>query len=577
MTKAAIYARRSTDEQGASLDDQEAEGRAYAAERGWSVVAVYRESASGFKPGTPRPALDRMLADAASGDWQHLVVWRLNRLSRQEGADSALAAVWNLRKLGVEVHSIKEPSSGHDMADDLQRLIASYQASAESRVKSEDTQRGKLRSIRQHGVFHGGFPPYGYRRAGTMPAPGNAKKNIVRYDAEPTAAAVVAELLRRYLAGESPHALAVDLNERGVEPPKSTGVSANRHARRGGPVWQEATIRNLLRNPLLGGWASYRGARVKACSCSGDCSHDWTRSLNLPALVDEQTWEAVQARVASRRGRVLGGRATGGSSETFLLLGLLFCGECGERLACRKARQSNTVDRYVCAGRRRKGCTMPTIRRTLLDEAIRQHFVSEYVVDTEESVRRERERLMGLRSSEADLIRDELEQVRQELGEVRRLQRQAQLDYEAGELTAKPYSRLDAEYDQRITAAEAAQRRLEARRVAIEGAIPVAELDELLDRLGAARRMIAGALEGEDVPRMNAKLHEVFDSITVSRQGDGLLVVPHLRDESPLTRVLDFSEGAEATPDLEVVPELVVLRKVELTRPEGVDDASNPW
>jgi DNA invertase Pin-like site-specific DNA recombinase len=98
---AAIYCRRSTDEQGASLDDQEAEGRGYAEARGWSVVAVYRESASGFKPGTPRPALDRMMAEAGSFD--ALVVWRLNRLSCQEGADSALAAVWNLRKLGVEV------------------------------------------------------------------------------------------------------------------------------------------------------------------------------------------------------------------------------------------------------------------------------------------------------------------------------------------------------------------------------------------------------------------------------------------------------------------------------------------
>ena len=78
---------------------------------------------------------------------------------------------------------------------------------------------------------------------------------------------------------------------------------------------------------------------------------------------------------------------------------------------------------------------------------------------------------MGLRSSEADLIRDELAEVRAELGEVRRLQRQAQLDYEAGELTAKLYSRLDAEYDQRITAAEVAQRRLEARRAAVEVAI----------------------------------------------------------------------------------------------------------
>jgi hypothetical protein len=171
----------------------------------------------------------------------------------------------------------------------------------------------------------------------------------------------------------------------------------------------------------------------------------------------------------------------------------------------------------------------------------------------------------------------QLAEVRAELGEVRRLQRQAQLDYEAGELTAKLYSRLDAEYDQRITAAEVAQRRLEARRAAVEVAIPVAELDDLLDRLGAARRMIAGALEADDLPAMNAKLHEVFESITVSGQGDGLLVVPHLRDDSPMTRALDFSEGAELTLDLEVVPELVVLRKVELTRPEGVDDPPSPW
>jgi hypothetical protein len=77
---------------------------------------------------------------------------------------------------------------------------------------------------------------------------------------------------------------------------------------------------------------------------------------------------------------------------------------------------------------------------------------------------------------------------------------------------------------------------------------------------------------------MNTKLHEVFDSITVSRQDDRLLVVPHLHDESPVTRMLDFSGGtAGDDSDVEVVPELVVLRKVELTRPEGVNAAFSPW
>jgi Recombinase/Recombinase zinc beta ribbon domain len=281
----------------------------------------------------------------------------------------------------------------------------------------------------------------------------------------------VAELFRRYLAGESPNQLAVDLNERGVVPPKSTGVSANRQARRGAPVWQEATIRNLLRNRLLGGFAAYKSERVKACGCASDCSHEWTRSLNLPALVDEATWEAVQRQVAARRGRVLGGRATGGASETFLLLGLLFCGECGERLACRKARQTNTVDRYACQGRRRKGCTMPTIRRTLLDEAIRQHFVSNHVVDTEESVRRERDRLLTLRDDEASLIRDELRQVEAELAEACALRRRAQLDYEAGDLPAKQWARLDDDCERREQHAQAAVERLRSSLARAEGSV----------------------------------------------------------------------------------------------------------
>jgi hypothetical protein len=219
---------------------------------------------------------------------------------------------------------------------------------------------------------------------------------------------------------------------------------------------------------------------------------------------------------------------------------------------------------------------MDLLDRTLLDEAVRMHFVSEYVVDTEESVRRER--LMGLRSSEGDLIRDELAEVEAELAEVRALSRKAQREYEAGELTAKLYSRLDADYDARITSSEAAQRRLEARRAPVEGSrLPVAELDDLLDRLGVARRMIAGALEADDLPAMNAKLHEVFDSITVSRQRRRTAGGPHLRDDSPMTRVLDFSDGSEEAADVEVVPELVVLRKVELTRPEGVDEPFSPW
>jgi hypothetical protein len=89
--------------------------------------------------------------------------------------------------------------------------------------------------------------------------------------------------------------------------------------------------------------------------------------------------------------------------------------------------------------------------------------------------------------------------------------------------------------------------------------------------------MIAGALEGADVPRMNAKLHELLDSITVYRRGDKLAVVPRFRDESPRTRTLDF--GDDTTPGVEIGESLghVVARRIELARSEGVDDPVSPW
>jgi site-specific DNA recombinase len=583
---AGIYCRRSTDEQGATLNDQEDKGRAYAEAQGWQVVQVYRESASGYKPGTPRPELSRMLADAEAGRFSVLVVWRLNRLSRQEGARSAVAVAWQLEELGVQVYSVEEPSTGVVLADTLQRVIASYQGSAESRGKSADVRRGKLRSITQHGVFHGGFAPYGYRRVGTMPSPEKPNKNIVVYGPDPEAAAVIQEIFRCYLDGDSPHEIVNSLNRRQIRPPRSSGVSANPQARRGEPMWQDPAVRSLLRNPLLAGFASYHGHRVKACGCAptddpaewADCDHVWTRSLNIPAIIDPSVWNKAQAKIEARANRVLGGPGPSGVSETFLLMGLLFCDRCGERLACRRRRQTNRHDKYVCVGRRMVNCDMPTIRRDALDEAVRRHFLVNHVVDTEESVRRERDRLMSLRSSEAALIRDELTQVEEEVRNISVLARKAQQEYEEGDLSAKIYSRLDDEYDARRSHAEKARDRLRDRLATVEQSVPVEQLDVLLDRLSAARQIIAGVLDAATTPILNARLHNLFDRMIVGVEDGRVTVVPRLRAESPLTRVLDFSDGTEPLPDIEIVgePGGVVLTQVELLPDEG-SNAPSPW
>lgn len=77
--KTALYARVSTGEQNCDL--QLCEMREYAARRGWPVSAEYVDQGiSGAK--SSRPALDRLMADAAQRRFDVVLVWKLDRFGR---------------------------------------------------------------------------------------------------------------------------------------------------------------------------------------------------------------------------------------------------------------------------------------------------------------------------------------------------------------------------------------------------------------------------------------------------------------------------------------------------------------
>src|SRR3954468_12144021 len=82
--RAIAYLRVSTDEQadtGAGLAAQRAAVTAEVTRRGWQLVDVYTDTASG-RSRTGRPSLSRALAAVASGEADVLIVSKLDRLSR---------------------------------------------------------------------------------------------------------------------------------------------------------------------------------------------------------------------------------------------------------------------------------------------------------------------------------------------------------------------------------------------------------------------------------------------------------------------------------------------------------------
>jgi DNA invertase Pin-like site-specific DNA recombinase len=133
------YLRVSTGDQ--DLTGREREVRQYAAAHGLELTGIYREKVPGT--GKVERAEYNRLWDAARSKartWVHLIVWSLDRFSREEKLSRAFASLEELENLGIQFHSVKEPFLNTDvpgMGREILRALVPVVASYESRHRSE--------------------------------------------------------------------------------------------------------------------------------------------------------------------------------------------------------------------------------------------------------------------------------------------------------------------------------------------------------------------------------------------------------------------------------------------------------
>lgn len=140
--KVAIYARVSTDNQ--NEKNQLPAIYTLIERRGFEPVQVYQESASAWSAGHQKE-FSRLLKDAGAGLFQGIVVWSLDRITR-EGPGKILQIVDRLEKSGIYVYSVNEPWT--EAPTDLRPLLLSvygWAAQLESKKISERTKAGLLR------------------------------------------------------------------------------------------------------------------------------------------------------------------------------------------------------------------------------------------------------------------------------------------------------------------------------------------------------------------------------------------------------------------------------------------------
>ena len=215
--RVAIYARYSTDKQKpVSIAVQNENTRAYLAKQGWTEVGAYADEAITGRVIKLRPGMTELLRAVERGGIDLVLADELDRLSRSQWQTPMIYE--RLEFLGLRLHTIAEGEITR-LHVGLKGTMNAEQLAATSR-KTRDALAKRFRD----GQNPGGLA-YGYALDFVLDARGDripGHRRIVPEQAE-----TVVHICEHYAAGRSPHAIAIDLNDRGVPGPRGGRWSAS--------------------------------------------------------------------------------------------------------------------------------------------------------------------------------------------------------------------------------------------------------------------------------------------------------------------------------------------------------------
>jgi DNA invertase Pin-like site-specific DNA recombinase len=319
-----VYARESRlgDERQRSPEGQVADCLGVLAERGLQSGEVHVDRGlSAWKPKVKRPGWNRLMQRLEAGEAAGVVVFDMERFSRQPDDGSRLikAAERGLLILDSDAeYDLMSPSGRKSFRDALN--VAEYFS---MRLAARVARGKRMKALA--GEPNGSKRPFGFER----------DRVTVREDE----AAVLRELTRRLLDGEPQGTLVAELNERGLT--TSSGAE-----------WSVRVLKDVLMRQCNAGRVVYKGAVVAA--------------MPGKPIVDGEDLDAVIALYAARRR----GRP---NSPAYLCSGVAVCSKCGKPLHGRPrsampAYPDGSVRRcYWCSA---EGCKRVAIDQRGMDEAV---------------------------------------------------------------------------------------------------------------------------------------------------------------------------------------------------------------
>jgi site-specific DNA recombinase len=293
-----------------SLDRQEQDGRRIAADRGWDVVAVFREIVPASDPYKARKEWKQLLELIEAKEVDAVILWMEDRANRHVVTAGELVKI--CKEAGVS--KIVLPSYEYDLTDpeDEAKFYGEAVRAQQEIARMKKRIRRMQLELAENGQDHGGGKrPFGFTGSGAQKVP------LARALAEQD---MIREAASRIIAGDTLRGICIDWNERGV-----AGTQ--------GRLWSTRTLKRILVSPRIAGLREHNGKLHEAA---------WS------PIIPREQWEAVKAILEdpARRTNDRGG------VYRYLLSGLVFCGVCGNRMT--GVRRDSYVG-YLCRNKYGEG------------------------------------------------------------------------------------------------------------------------------------------------------------------------------------------------------------------------------
>lgn len=356
-------------------------------------VLVYEDE--GFSGGTlERPQFKKMMAEAKEKGFRAIVVYRLDRISRNIGDFAKL--IEKLNGMKIDFISIKEQ---FDTSSPMGRAMM-YISSVFSQLEREtiaERIRDNMHELSKTGRWLGGVPPTGYRSESvtSVTIDGKAKK-ACKLKTIPEEIALVKLIFDKFL-------------ETGSLTKTETYLLQNGYTTKNGNQFTRFTIKGLLSNPvyLISDEFAYDYLKEKNVDLFSDKSEfdgihgimAYNRTLQQPGkahqikpmdewivsvgrhegAIEGAAWVKVQALLERNKSKSY----RNPRSNAALLSGLLICGGCGDYMRPKASRRVNAkgevIYTYLCSTKERSRChicNMKNCNGNILDADIIEQLKS---------------------------------------------------------------------------------------------------------------------------------------------------------------------------------------------------------